>query len=207
MKDAIRDILNEHEENFADDSEARDIAIEDLLSLGRPSPAKPLAMHVAYSMDGHHNDRKKYRNNYDYQLTDKDKDEVSEEVMGLSEIASMLSDPRIILDRSDENNISENRKLARDVIDHLSEKHKGKDFEKALEKDLLTPLLNMFLEHNNRKGTIVEELLSPAVVKDTRHSPQDYHQSFKSTMLVPVVDSHSMGKYSQLLRKGYEKKK
>ena len=207
MRDAIKSILSEHEENFADDGEARDIAIEDLLSLGRPSPAKPLAMHVAYSMDGHHNDRKKYRNNYDYQLTDKDKHEISEEVMGLSEIASMLSDPRIILDQSDEDNITENRKLARDVIDHLKGKHKGKDFEKAVEKELLTPLLNMFLESNNRKGTIVEELLSPAVVKDTKHSPQDYHQSFKSTMLTPVVDSHSMGKFSKLLRKGYKKKK
>jgi len=207
MKDAIKNILTEHEENFADDNEARDIAIEDLLSLGKPSPAKPLAMHVAYSMDGHHDNRSKYRRNYDHQLTDKDKHEISEEVMGLSEIASMLSDPRIILDQSDEDNITENRKLARDVIDHLKGKHKGKDFEKAVEKELLTPLLNMFLEHNNRKGTIVEELLSPAVVKNTPHTPKNYHQAFKSTMMIPVIDGHSTGKYSQLLRKGYEKKK
>ena len=207
MKDAIRKILTQHEAEFPEGQEGRDIAIEDLLSLGKTSPAKPLAMHVAYSMDGNHNNRQKYRRNYDHRLTDRDKKEISDEVMGLSEIASMLSHPEIIMDQSDENSITENRKMARDMLHHLKERHKGKDLEKALEKELLTPLLNMFLDHNNQKGTVVEELLSPTVVKDTGHKPQDYHQAFKSTMLLPVVDSHANGKYSKLLRESYEKTK
>ena len=163
-------------------------------------------MHVAYSMDGHHNNKSKYRRNYDHRLTDKDKEDISHEVAGLSEIVSMLSHPGMILDKSDDQNITENRKMAREVMQHLQKKHQGKELERALEKELLTPLLNMFLDHNNQKGTAVEEILSPTVTRETDHKPNDYHKAFRSTLFSPIAGTHSTGHYSKILRDIYEKR-
>ena len=202
MQETIRSILGEHEKNYPEDKEAHDIATEDLLSMGKVFPGKPIIMHTAYSLDGHHDNKDRYRKNYDYGLTDKDKREIDDDILGLSEMASMLSDPRIIEDESDENSITENRALARDVIRHLKEKHKGKDFEKALEKELLSPLLNMFMEHLNQKDTILEHLLAPTIVKETEHTPEKYHSGLKATFFTPVLDSHQGDRYSKLLRGG-----
>jgi len=204
MKDTIKLILDEHEKENPDHKKHQEIATEDLISLGKLYSGKPIVMHSAYQMDGNHDNKEKYRENYDHGLTDLDKREVDEEIIGLSEIVSMISDPRIVEDESDDSNLSENREIARDIMRHLKTKHHGKDYEKALEKELINPLLQMLQEHFNDKDTILEHHLSPTIVKDTEHNPKKYHDSLKRTFLTPVFDSHANGKYSKLLQKGYK---
>lgn len=189
MHNKVREILNAHEKNNPHEREINDFAIEDLRSLQEISPAKPLAMHVGYALDGHHKNRSKYGKNYDHLLSPEEKKEISEEVYELSELAAMLHDPEYITDTSHDVT-SENRGLAREILEHHLNLHGPEMSHDHLIKNLKKPLLDTLLERSIDEESILHQLLSPRMVNETEHHPKDYSEMLKGFLVWPAFDGH-----------------
>ena len=182
MMKKVQEIMNAFEKANPHHRELNDLAIEDLKSLGEISPAKPLAIHAAYMLDGHHKNRGRYGRNYDYGLFPEDKKLVDREVIDLAELASMLQDPDYIMDDSHQMQ-SENQKLAKEILTYYLEK----EAYRQLEQELYRPLIESLVDRLNTQEGILDELLSPTMIRDSEHAQEDYASLLKAYFLLPAL--------------------
>ena len=189
MHKKVRETMNAHEKEHPEERGFNDFAIEDMMSLKEISPAKPLAMHVGYSLDGHHKNREKYGKNYDHLLKPEEKKEISEEIFELSEMAAMLHDPEYIADRSHDVS-TDNHSLAREVLEHHLNLHGPEKSHDHLLKDLKKPLLDTLLERSIDEESILHQLLSPKMVEGSKHAHKDYSEMLKGFLTWPAFDGH-----------------
>jgi len=196
----VREAMNAHEKNYPDQRELNDLAIEDMKSLGEVSPAKPLAMHVGYLLDGHHKNRGHYGRNYDYRHLPEEKKVINEEVLDLAELALMAQDPEYIMDDS-HRNPSENQKLSKEILKHFLMRHGPHESHPHLERELYGPLINYITERMQQKESVLEHLLSPNMVKESKHSPDDYSSMLKAHFLFPAYKGKSERHWEKKLPK------
>ena len=200
MKTSIEAILNEHEQKNPHDKGLHDAAVEDLFGLNEVHPSRPFALHIGATLDGHNERRPIYQKNYDHGLIPEDKNGIDHEIMEVAELVNMLSHPSSILDVSDEENLSENRSMARDVLKHLS-KHKAPDtIHESLMKELYRPMHTQLLDNLMARENPLHEILAPAMVQRTEHPKEDYSKLLKSLALFPVIESYSKGKWKDLIQ-------
>lgn len=181
-----KEIMNAFEKANPHHRELNDLAIEDLKSLGEVSPAKPLAIHVAYMLDGHHKNRGRYGKNYDYGLLPEDKKLVDREVTDLAELGSMLQDPDYIVEDA-HGSPSESQKLAKEILNYYLEKKEAEEAYHQLEKELYRPLMENLVDRLNTQEGILDELLSPIMVKESEHLPEEYASLLKAHFLLPAL--------------------
>ncbi len=203
MHKKVREMMNSHEKANPHHRKLNDLAIEDLKSLGVVSPAKPFAMHVGYSLDGHHQNRDHYGKNYDHGLQGEEKKLIDKEVFDLAEIGAMLHDPEYITDDSHDT-LTDNHKTAKDVLAHHMTKHGPDEAHGPLIEELYRPLLHALLDRSIDKEGILHDLLSPTMVKDTKHSKEDYSDILKAFLMWPVIDGHRQGHWKKKLPKIFE---
>ncbi|MDP6704208.1 MAG: hypothetical protein QF775_01840 [archaeon] len=198
MHKTVQKTLNSHEKNNPHEREMNDLAIEDMMSLQEISPAKPFAMHVGYSLDGHHKNRDLYGKNYDYLLKPEEKKEISEEIFELSELAAMLHDPEYIADSSHDIS-SENHSLAREVLEHHLNLHGPEKAHDHLLDELKRPLLDTLLERSTDDQNILHQLLSPKMVNESKHQSKDYSELLKAFLTWPAFDGHQKDHWKRKL--------
>jgi len=186
----VKEAMNAHESAYPDQRELNDLAIEDLKSLGEVSPARPLALHVGYLLDGHHKNRGRYGRNYDYRLLPEEKKAVDQEVSDLSELALMLQDPEYIMDDSHQRP-SDNQRIAQEVLKHFITKHGPQESQPHLERELYGPLINALVDRIQDQESVLELLLAPHMVKESEHSPDDYSSMLKAQFLFPAHKGRS----------------
>lgn len=189
MHKKVREIMNAHEKENPEQRALNDFAIEDLMSLKEISPAKPLAMHVGYALDGHHKNRDRFGKNYDHLLKPEEKKEISEEIFELSEIAAMLHDPEYIADTSHDVS-TENHGLAREILEHHLNLHGPEKSHEHLLKALKKPLLDTLLDRSIDEDSILHQLLSPRMVEGSKHHPKNYSEMLKGFLTWPAFDGH-----------------
>ena len=189
MHKKVREIMNAHEKEYPEERHLNDFAIEDLMSLKEISPAKPLAMHVGYALDGHHKNRDHYGKNYDHLLKPEEKKEISDEIFELSEIAAMLHDPEYIADTSHDIP-TENQSLAREILEHHLNLHGPEKSHDHLLEELKKPLLDTLLDRSIDEQNILHQLLSPKMVHRSKHHPKDYSEMLKGFLVWPAFDGH-----------------
>ena len=200
MHKRVREMMNSHEKANPHHRKMNDLAIEDLRSLGEISPAKPFAMHVGYSLDGHHQNRDHYGKNYDHGLHPEHKKLIDKEVFDLSELGAMLHDPEYIADDS-HRMPTENHKMAKDILAHYMTKHGPQEAHGHLMEELYRPLLHALLDRSIDKESILHEILSPAMIQGTKHSQEDYSDILKAFLLWPAIEGHMKGHWKGKLPK------
>lgn len=200
MRRKVKEAMNTHEKLYPDQRELNDLSIEDLKSLGNISPARPLALHVGYVLDGHHQNRGRYGRNYDYRLLPEEKKAVDREVSELAELALMLQNPEYIMDNSHQMP-SENHQLAQEVLKHFIMKHGPQESQPHLEKELYDPLITALVDRIQDQESILELLLAPHMVKESEHTPNDYSSMLKAHFLFPAHKGRSEGHWGQNIPK------
>jgi hypothetical protein len=160
-------------------------------------------MHVGYSLDGHHNNREHYGKNYDHGLSPEHKKLIDKEVFDLSELGAMLHDPEYIADDS-HHMPTENHKMAKDILAHYMTKHGPQEAHGYLMEELYRPLLHALLDRSIDKESILHEILSPAMIKETKHSKEDYSDILKAFLLWPAIEGHMKGHWKNKLPKIFE---
>ena len=203
MHKKVREMMNSHENENPHHRKLNDLAIEDMKSLGELSPAKPLAMHVGYTLDGHHNNRDHYGKNYDHELPPEEKKLIDKEVFDIAELGAMLHDPEYITDDS-HGHLTDNHKTAKDVLEHHMTKHGPHEAHGHLMEELYRPLLNALLDRSIDEKSILHELLSPSMVKGTKHSKEAYSDILKAFLMWPVIDGHRRKHWKKKLPKIFE---
>lgn len=194
----IREMMNAHEKDNPHHREINDLAIEDLKSLGEISPAKPFALHIGYTLDGHHKNREHYGRNYDHGMSPDEKKLIDKEVFDLSEMGAMLHDPEYIADDSHDQP-SDNHKTAKEVLSHYMEKHGPHESHKHLIEELYRPILSALMDRSIDEESILHELLSPRMVNGSGHSKKQYSSILKAFLLWPVIEGHMKGHWKKKL--------
>ncbi len=203
MHNRVKEMMNSHEKSNPHHRKLNDLAIEDLKSLGEISPAKPFAMHVGYTLDGHHKNRDHYGENYDHGIPPEEKKLVDKEIFDLSELGAMLHDPEYITDDSHDT-LTDNHKMAKDVFAHYMTKHGPHESHSHLMDELYKPLLHALLDRSIDEESILHDLLSPSMVKGTKHSKKDYSDILKAFLMWPIIDGHRQGHWKKKLPKIFE---
>jgi hypothetical protein len=199
----VQEMMNAYEKAHPHHRNLNDLAIEDLHSLGDLSPAKPFAMHVGYTLDGHHKNREHYGKNYDHGLPTEEKKIIDKELFDLAELGAMLHDPEYIADDSHETT-TENHRTAKDVLEHFMKNDGQDDAHGGLMEALYRPLLHALLDRSIEKEGILHDLLAPTMVKDTEHSKEAYSDLLKALLLWPVIEGHRKGNWKKKLPKIFE---
>lgn len=189
----IEKALANHEREHPQNRHLADLSVKDLNSLGTPTPSKPIAMESSYLMDGGEHNRDHYSNNFDHLLSPRDKGELDDEMLDLSEIASMLHHPEYIANQAEHE--SENQNLVRGIFKDLINSGR-KDL---LVKEVFKPLLNNLLDKLDDKNSIFKELLAPAMVNKTKHHPKKHSDNMEMMFSMPVVDGHLKGNWKKFL--------
>jgi len=203
MHTKIKELLNAHEKDFPESRELNDLSMEDLLSLGKMRPSKPLAMNTSYVLDGHHHNRSSHGKNYDHLLRNEEKDAIDEEVIDLSELAAMIHDPEFIDDMTN-HKPSENHQVAQEILHHYLDAHGAVDAHPHLEKELLDPLFNHLRDRLSEEGLI--ELLSEKMTHKTPHHPKDHSRMLKALILDTVYDGHQKENWKKSLLNIFNKR-
>lgn len=199
----IQEALGEHEKEYPHHKEVNDMATEDLHSLGVIRPAKPFSVNVGHALDGHHRNVNGIRRNFDHKLQEEEKDAIDEEFTDLGELSAMIHDPEYIDDIVN-HNPSENHKTARDVMNHYLDKH-GRDSYRHLEQELLEPLFQNLQDRIREEG-IIDHILAPKMVHETKHHPMNYAKLFKALLLDPVHEGHTKRNWEKNLPKILERR-
>lgn len=200
MKTYIKNVMNDHEENNPHEKHLNDLAIKDLDSKERVHPAKPLIMHSAYALDGGVDRREHFQDNYD-NIHTSDKEEIDTDILDIAEINAMLHHPDSILDPSMDEHISENRKLARDVLHHLVEKENEGNLQGVVKELLYRPLVNKLMETLMDRENILYQVLHPTMVKGTEHHPDHYGKILNHMLMQGVFESSKEKHWEQALPK------
>lgn len=203
MHKKVREMMNSHENDNPHHRELNDLAIEDLKSLGEISPAKPFALHVGYTLDGHHKNRGRYNKNYDHGISPEDKKLIDKEVFDISELGAMLHDPEYIADDSHDMP-TDNHKMAMEVLAHYMIKHGPHESHGHLMEELYRPLMNALMDRTIDEESILHALLSPEMVKESEHSKEDYSDILKAFLMWPAIDGHRKGHWKNKLPKIFE---
>lgn len=198
MHRKVREALNNHEKENPHHREMNDQSMEDLKSLRQISPAKPLAMHVGYSLDGHNKNRDHLARNYDYRLLNDQKKLIDKEVFDLSEIASMLHDPEYITDDSHDMP-TENQEVAKEILSHYLSQLGPEEAHDVLIKELYRPMANLLLERSEDDENVLNNILSEAMVQESPHSKEAYSNQLKKLLMHPVIDGFVKGNWKKKL--------
>jgi len=173
MRNYIKKILNGYENDFGEERALNDLATEELKSGDEFHPGRPIIMHAGYGLDGDTKRRDLYHSNYENHLSREEKGEINREIVGLAELSSLLHDPEAILE--EEENISENRSLAKEVLEHLADVYDGKNpKEEIVHQMLIEPLSEKLLDRVFDRGSILYGVLHPTMVRNTEHSKEEY---------------------------------
>ncbi len=183
MKTKIQQILNAYEENNPETRELNDIASEDLFIKDKAHPSRPPALQIGYFLDGGLNNRQLFGENYNHLLHEDEKDVLDEDVLDLAELSALLHHPEYIVDASGDEYLTENRQLARDLLEHLKD-------DKEVERELYLPLLNLFLERVHNKEALLNAVLPEIMTKRTEHHPKTYSDLLKLNFVLPVAEGH-----------------
>lgn len=186
MKKTIQKMLNEYEKNFPDEKHLNDLAIEDMLSNGVHSPAKPLIMHVAYDLDGHTNGRDVFNNNYDRLIQEDEKQAITDEILENAELSALLHHPEYILEESDHR--SQNQDVSKDILLYLLAKYgPEKEGYNQVMKELFSPMLSTLLDKVIDKDTYTKQVLGPAMVTRTPHHHNDFNRKLDMAFTAPII--------------------
>lgn len=206
MKDSIKNHMNRLEENDPSHRERNDIATQDLFVKGRGhSPGKPFALEVGYNLDGGHHNRDRYHKNYDEVLDPNHRAEYDDVFQDLAERTAMLHDPAFILDSSDDENISPDREMARDLLEHLAESRGIEEIAPIMIQEVYHPMLKVLIDRLMESEELIDNL-SHSMIHKTKHIPQDYAKRFKSHLLHPAVDNHPH-RWKQEIEKHFSQKR
>ena len=204
MKDAIKKYMNLFEEQFPDHREHNDRSTEDLFVGKEVSPGKPFALEVGYDLDKGHHNRDLYHDNYDRKFHPDDRKEYDSIFPELAEKTSLLHHPSFILDASDDENISEDRSMARDLIHHLVEKYGTEESHPYLIKEVYEPLLKVLMERLIESEEISNRLAN-SMILGTPHERKSYTNRFKSHILHSASDNYPH-RWKQGVKEHFSKK-
>ena len=199
MHRKIQETLNAHEKEFPENRELNDLSVKDIISLDQIRPSKPLSMHAAYGLDGHHHNRSTYGGNYDHLLKEEEKDAIDSEMLEASELAAMIHDPEFIDDLTN-HRPSENQKVAREILHHYLDTHGPVESQKHLEQELIDPLFDN-LRDRLTEESIIDLLLSKKMTYSTPHSPKNYARMIKTLLIDPVYEGHKKKNWEKNLVK------
>ena len=183
-KDIIKKYLSEYEKLYPEQKMLNNYAALDVLSLGKKATAKPPAMNAAYMLDGHANNRNIYKDNFDYLLTEPEKDHINKDALDLIEHSLMIHHPENIINKADRE--SENQDSIRDSLLYLLERHGDKTDFREIEQEIYEPMMNSFKDKLKNKDSVIRQILVPTMVKRSPHHPEDYNTMFGAQFTLPI---------------------
>lgn len=183
MKKYIEKIMNEHESKNPHEKELNELALKDFDIHGLFLPSHPLIMNAAYLLDGGHHRRDLFHKNYHSQLSKEEKEAINEELLELAETSAMLHDPHAILDDS-HSHFSEDRALARDVLEHMEETQ-----QQDLKAHLYESLLKKHLDDLFHRESLRHTRLHPIMVHETEHHPEKYGHVLNHLLMQGAIDN------------------
>lgn len=184
----IQSAMNDHEKKYPEQKEMNTIASKDLKGAdGKIHPSKPLAMHVAYTLDNHHHNRPIYRENYDHLILPDEKEILDDEALELSKLSSILHDPEYVFAHQDE---SEDLMHSKEVIKHLLESHGPEEGKRQIIRELFHPYMQQMFDKVHDEDKAIDLVLAPTMVRRTPHRKDDYQSAMRTTFLFPVLDGH-----------------
>ena len=187
MKNMIEKILNNYENYFPNHKDLNDMAHNDLIdNIGNIEPSRGLALNTGYFLDKGTKRRPQYQKNFDEGLRKEEKDQLGMESLDLSELASMLYHPEFILDRSNEEHLSENRQTARNILEHLIENYQEEAAEKVTE-ELISPLAEALYDEIYDDKKALNSLLPMIMTQGTEHNPEDYKELLMQHFMLPAI--------------------
>ncbi len=201
MKTYIKNVMNEHEENNPHEKHLNDLSLKDLKSGDKFYPAKPLILHAAYGLDGGVHRKDLFHSNYDNGLAEDEKDEIDEDILEIAELNAMLHHPEAILDPSLDENISDNRKLAREVLKHLAGKEDEESILKTIREELYRPLTTKLLDTLFDEENILSSILHPTMVKGTEHPKKHYGAIINHMLTQGIADASHQKNWEKALPK------
>ena len=197
MDNTIAYMLDNYENHFPQHSRLNDMAIADLHDKkGKFHGGRGVALNPAYFLDGGTQRRPLFQENFDG-MHESEKAETNKKVLDLAEIASMLYHPAYAVDESgDEHNLSENRKMSREIIHHLIDRH-GEDAQDRVLQEIVVPLTEMLLDDLADGGNILNQLLPYIMTENTEHDPEDYRHLLHQSFVIPAVQGHYHGHWKK----------
>lgn len=198
-KDIIRNALTAHEEQHPEQKGLNDFSVEDLHSLGKPSPSKPISMEAAYLLDGHHDQRKLYSDNFDHLISPTEKEEIDHEVVDLSELSTMLHHPEYIINKADHD--SQNQNISKEALLYLLDRYGDENGYQAVMEQMFKPILSNLLDKVSTEESAIKQILSPAIVQRTHHHPKAHGKNMEMIFTMPVIDGHAKENWKKALPK------
>jgi hypothetical protein len=186
MNRLIERALNEHEKNHPDERYMNDLATMDMLSNGKTSPSKPLAMHAGYELDGHPNRRQQYSDNFDHLIHPDEREIIDDEILEAAELSALLHHPDYIMEEAEER--TETQDISRDVLLYLLSKYGVEEGYKPIMQELFKPMLSTLLDKVIDKETATRQVLAPAMVTRTPYHHDDYNKKIEMAFTSPVVE-------------------
>jgi hypothetical protein len=202
MKKAIENFLNKHEDDNPHERHLNDIAAMDTLSNGTPSPAKPIAMHTAYELDGSTDQRKLFSDNFDSLLHPDERDIIDDEVLEAAELSAMLHHPDFIMEKGE--NPSENQEFTRDLLMHLLLRHGVKEGYRPIMQELFRPLLNNLMDKIGEEESAIKKILAPRMVIKTPHKHEDYSKIMETRFTSPMIEGQVKNHWKDALPKIFQ---
>lgn len=189
MKTYIKNVMDNHEKNNPQEKHFNDLAIKDLNSKEKVHAGRPLIMHSAYGLDGGVDRKELFYDNYDNGLDEDEKNIIDEDILELAEINAMLHHPDSILDPSMDEHLTENRKLAREVLHHLVEKENKENLQETVKELLYRPLVNKLIDTLMDRENILYQVLHPTMVKGTEYHPDQYGKVLNHMLMQGAFDA------------------
>lgn len=186
MRKSIEKLLNDYEKLYPRERALNDQATEDLLSNGEVSPAKPLAMHVAESLDEGLTPRELFSENFDHLLSPEERKGIGGEIVDLAELSAILNHPEFLIDESEEP--SETRAIGKEVFMHLLSKYGPEGGYEHIMKKLVQPMLSLLLDKVIDENSLSRQVLGPTMVKRSKHRPEDYNKRMEMAFTAPIID-------------------
>ena len=183
MKKHIKKIMDDHETKNPHEKELNELALKDFDIHGLFLPSHPLIMHAAYLLDGGHHRRDIFHKNYHKHLSKEEKEGINEELLELAETSAMLHDPNIIHDDSHPH-FSEDRALAKDVLEHMEESE-----QKEIKDHLRESLLKKHLDDLFHEESMRHTRLHPMMVHETGHHPEKYGHVLNHLLIQGALDN------------------
>lgn len=199
----IQSAMNNHEKKHPEQREMNTIASKDLKGAdGEIHPSRPLAMHVAYTLDDHHHNRPIYAENYDNFILPDEKEIIDDEALELSKLSSILHDPEYIFAKQEE---SEDLMHSKELLKYLLEKSGPANAKNHVIKELFEPYMKMLHDKVHDDDSALHLVLAPNMVKRTPHHKDHYSKNMRSMVLFPAFDGHVKQHWEQKLPEIFRK--
>ena len=200
MHNMIHKVLKHHEDHMPHHKKLNDMAYDDLVDAsGVVQPARGLALNTSYFLDKGTHRRPHHHDKFDRKLSKEEKKILGEEAFGLSELASMLYHPGFILDRSGDHALSDNRRDAREMLEHLIDVYQERAAEVAME-ELVAPMHEMLRDEMFDESKALNALLPYIMTEETEHDPEMYKKYLMSHFILPMLQGHHHGHWKNGLQ-------